>query len=396
MLRHVTSTALIALALAACSDQREITAPANENQASTVALSRRDGHVDLRTGAVFAMTNQATGNAIVAFARDADGSLRLVGTFPTGGMGAGAQPDPLRSQGSLIRGGNPDDDDHGMLLFAVNAGSSEISVLRIEHDGLSLVTKVPSGGVRPTSLTLHDRLLYVMHAGSGTINGFRVGGSGALTPIPNSTRPISGGAGADPSQISFSPDGHLLVVTGKTLNNIDTYVVNDDGTATGPTMNPSHGPTPFGFAFSHRRHLVISEVFAMLPGQAAASSYDVSKDGQVTVVSGSVHDGQTAACWLVITRNGHFVYVANTGSSDVSSYRLLPDGTLTLLHPVAATTDAGSTPIDEALSDGSRFLYVLNDVTGTVDGFRVSNDGSLTRVATAGGLPPNAQGLAAR
>jgi 6-phosphogluconolactonase len=399
MSRSTVYAALYVVTLAACSDHPTTAPPPSSDHSPNVATqsrSRSGDHADLSAGAVFAMTNQATGNAIAAYARSESGALTLVGTFPTGGLGAGAQPDPLRSQGSLIGGAASDESDRRMLLLAVNAGSNEISMMRVERDGLQLVDKVASGGVRPTSLALHRDLLYVMNSGSGTINGFRVGANGSLTPIAGSTRPISGGAGADPSEIAFSPDGRLLAVTGKTLNNIDTYIVGDDGTTTGPRMNPSNGPTPFGFAFAHHRHLVVSEAFATLPALGAASSYDVSRDGQLTVVSGSVHNGQSAPCWLVITQNGRFVYTANTGSSDISSYLLHSDGRLSLLDPVAATTDAGGTPIDEALTEGSHFLYVLNDVTGTVDGYRVGHDGSLTRVASATGLPPNAQGLAAR
>jgi 6-phosphogluconolactonase (cycloisomerase 2 family) len=399
MWRGIPSVALVAAGLAACTDYRSATAPATtQDQSATIAQSRADGAAkrDLRAGAVFAMTNQAAGNAIAAYARGEDGSLTFVGTFPTGGLGAGAQPDPLRSQGSLIRGAKQGEDEGNDLLFAVNAGSNEISVLRIDHHALTLVSKISSGGVRPTSLALRHRLLYVMNAGSGTINGFRVSKKGELTPIPGSARPISGGSTADPSQISFSPDGRLLVVPGKTLNNIDTYLLNKDGTTIGPRMNHSNGLTPFGFAFDHHHHIVVSEAFGGAPGAGAASSYAVSKNGELRVVSGSVPDGQTAPCWLVITNNGHYVYVTNTGSSDISSYRLHPDGTLTLLMPIAATTDPGSTPIDEALTAGSRYLYVLNDVTGTIDGYRVEHNGTLSRVATVSGLPPNAQGLTAR
>src|SRR4051812_15294167 len=119
-MRYVIRAGALALALAACSDQRSVTAPTTATEASIEANradSRHGG--DLRDGAVFAMTNQVAGNAITAFSRAQDGSLTLVGTFPTGGLGAGAQPDPLRSQGSLLlanrRGGDDafDDDDDG-------------------------------------------------------------------------------------------------------------------------------------------------------------------------------------------------------------------------------------------------------------------------------------------
>src|SRR5438132_381780 len=82
--------------------------------------------------------------------------------FSTGGAGNPTpQPpdpatDPLASEGALII-------SHGnRFLFAVNAGSNQISVLKINKSGLQLVDIVSSGGSRPISLALHDDLLYVL------------------------------------------------------------------------------------------------------------------------------------------------------------------------------------------------------------------------------------------
>ena len=415
MMRRIARAAFVALSLTACADQPPTTAPLASDDPSLSGSDNARDASNSRGGAVFAMTNQPTGNAVVAFSRAPDGTLTLVGTFPTGGLGTGGPPDPLRSQGSLILarhkgGSNNSDSDDGdsddgdsdgdnsrreQLLFAVNAGSNEISVFAVDGARLTLVCKTPSGGVRPTSLTVHRDLLYVLNAGSGTINGFTVGRSGTLTPLPGSARAITGGAAADPAQIEFTPNGRLLVVTGKMTNVIDTYEIDREGRASGPRPNPSHGMTPFGFAFDNRGNLIVSEAFGGAPQQGAMSSYDVSRDGVLRVISGSVRDFQTAPCWVVITENGRYAYTSNTGSSSISSYRIRSNGDLTLLESVAATTDPASAPIDMDLSDGSRYLYVLNDVTGTINGFRVEPDGSLSRVASAGGLPPNAQGIAA-
>jgi 6-phosphogluconolactonase len=396
-MRDLIRVGALAVLAAACSDTHTVAAPA----ASTIvtqadrAPSAHD-QSDLRNGGVFAATNQPSGNSIAAYFRSADGSLTAAGMFPTGGLGAGGATDPLRAQGSLILGGNHGAGDDGQpMLFVVNAGSNEISVLAIGEHALTLVDKVPSGGLRPVSLTLHNDLLYVLHAGSGTINGFEVSNNGHLTPIPQSTRTVTGGSAADPSEVSFSPDGRLLVVTGKPLNNIDTYQVQGE-TPSGPLANHSAGLTPFGFEFDRRGHLVVSEAMGLVPGDGSASSYDVSPDGVVSVVSPSVHDTQTAPCWLVVTRNGNFAYVTNTASSNISSYTVGHRGELTLLNPIAATTDPASNPVDMALAGRSRFLYALNDITGTIDGFEVLRDGSLSPVGTTTGLPPNSQGIAAR
>ena len=351
---------------------------------------------NLKSGAVYVLTNQVN-NAVAAFDRAADGTLTPAGVFPTGGAGnpvpqPGDPPtDPLASQGALILS------DNNHFLFAVNAGSNDISVLSIGKDALTLIDTVSSGGVRPISLTVHGNLLYVLNeGGTPNITGFTVSNTGKLTPLPGSTRPLSGGSGADPAQVSFNRHGSLLVVTEKATNLIDVYVVGSNGVAGPPTSNPSAGMTPFGFAFDQRNHLIVSEAFGGAPNASAVSSYSAALSGMLSVISESVPDLQTAACWIVITNSGRYVYTSNTGSGSVSSYELTSSGALSLLDSVAANTGAMSAPIDMALNNGSRYLYVHAAGLQTVEAFRVEPDGSLTLIGSFGGLPFGAQGIAAR
>ena len=361
---------------------------------ATLRPSTTTAAVNLKSGAVYVMTNQVS-NAIAAFDRAPDGTLTAAGTFSTGGAGnpvaqAGDPPtDPLASQGSLILSDN--------FLFAVNAGSNEISVLSIGKNALTLVDKVSSGGVRPICLTVHENLLYVLNeGGTPNITGFTISDTGQLTPLAGSTRPLTAGSAADPAEVSFNDDGTLLAVTEKAANLIDVYVVGSDGVAGPPHSNPSNGMTPFGFAFDDRNNLIVSEAMGGVPNAAAVSSYIAALNGTIDVVSGSVRDFQTAACWIVITNSGRYVYTTNTGTGVVSSYTLSSDGTLTLLNSVAANVGANTFPIDMALNNSSRYLYVLANGLQTVEAFSVAPDGSLTKIDSAGGLPFGTQGIAAR
>jgi 6-phosphogluconolactonase len=300
--------------------------------------------------------------------------------------------DPLASQGALILG-------HGnQFLFAVNAGSNQISVLRVGIPDLTLVDVVDSGGIRPISLALHENLLYVLNeGGTPNITGFTVGDDGTLTPLPGSTQPLIGGTAADPAQVSFDPDGTLLVVTEKAGNRLDTYTIDENGLPSAPIDNASNGMTPFGFAFNNLGFLVVSEAFGGAPNQSAASSYSAAEDGTLSVISGSVPNSQTASCWVVTTNNGRFAFISNTGSGTISSYGIgSGDGTLTLTNSVAGNTGTSSAPIDMALDNSSHFLYVLAGGLQSVVSFRVQFDGSLTLIDTDGGLPLGAQGIAAR
>jgi 6-phosphogluconolactonase len=134
------------------------------------------------SGAVFTMTNGVDKNEIIAFRRNDDGTLQETRRFATDGRGSGGTVDPLRSQGSLVLSG-----DHSHL-FAVNAGSGELSMFRVEGDLLSLEDKVVSGGREPVAVTQHGNLVYVVNAGgNGNVVGFRWQ-NGQLTEISNSTR----------------------------------------------------------------------------------------------------------------------------------------------------------------------------------------------------------------
>src|SRR5438045_8761445 len=81
------------------------------------------GHASAKAGGqpgvVYTLTNATTGNAVAIFDRAADGTLTADGSVSTGGIGTGAG---LGSQGSLVLSGN------GRWLFAVNAGSNDVSV----------------------------------------------------------------------------------------------------------------------------------------------------------------------------------------------------------------------------------------------------------------------------
>jgi 6-phosphogluconolactonase len=338
-------------------------------------------------GAVYTLTNSTAGNAVAVFKRAADGTLSPNGQVATNGVGSGGG---LGSQGALVLSKN------GRWMFAVNAGSNEISVFSVKPEGLSLASKAGSGGALPISLTVHDDLLYVLNGGgNGNITGFYINDNGSLQPIAGSTRPLSGNA-AGPAQIEFDRDGDFLVVTEKATNKIDLYPV-EDGVAQGPQVRDSVGMTPFGFAIDKRNHLIVSEAFGGQANRSALSSYNIQEySNALQTVSPSVADNQSAACWVVTTQNGRYAYTTNTGSGTISGYSIGRDGRLALLNADGITGVTGGGPTDMALSNNSKFLYAVTPRTGIIAAFSVGANGGLTAISGANGIPASAVGLATR
>lgn len=338
---------------------------------------------DRTDAAVFAQTNDARGNELVAFTRDADGRLTNAGAYSTGGRGSGTPH--LPSQGSIAI-----DAAAGRLLLA-NAGSDELSLFAI--DGTPRLTaRVASGGERPVSVAIHDDRVYVLNAGNATIVGFELDGSG-IRPRPGTLRALADGA--DPAQIAFTPRGDALVITDRATSSIVVWQLDGAGLPAEATTYEAAGLTPYGFDFAGDV-LVVTEAFGGEAGAAAASSYAV-EGGRLRPVTPSLGNTRSEVCWAITAADGRHVWVTNFGDGTISRYAVGDDGSLELADAVAATTVEGMKGIrDAARSADGRFFYALDADAHRVFAYRVGDEARLEPIGSANGLPGTVAGLAAR
>ena len=333
--------------------------------------------------------NTAGANTIAGFVRHADGSLTAVpgSPFQAGGAGLGAG---VASQGATQV------TDNGRYVLAVDAGSNQISVLRVNWDGS--LTPVPgspfaSGGVEPNSIAVHDGLVYVSNLGSATVapnyTGFFLTPWGRLQPIPHSTVTLP--AGQNTGDIVLNNDGTKLVgsvIGGTTPGSslINSFRVNRNGTLTAASGPPfvAQGLGAFGSEFSP---INPDQVFVSNPhngaGLGTVSAFQDSWNGTLSSIGDSPFaDGQTAPCWLVVSHDGKYLYALNTGSGTISGYSIAPAGTLTLIGstPLSTAATGTITGTDVTISNHDRTLYVNESNNGTVAAFSL-NDGTATQLA---------------
>jgi 6-phosphogluconolactonase len=341
------------------------------------------GSGDRGTGAVYVQTNQHGHNGLMAFDRDAAGGLTSPVAVPTGGSGDGVAH--LTSQGSVMLTGD------GRHVLVANAGSGDVSMFAVEADGPHMTQTVATGGA-PKSVTEHDGLVYVLNTDPPSLTGFRLSDQ-AIEPIDDSTRMLA--ADADPAQVGLSPDGTSLLVTERGSNDIASYAVNADGSLADRHVQPSSGPTPYGFAFAGGGALVVTEAFGAQKGKAAASSY-VMRDDDIEPASRSIGNGRSEVCWAVVSNDGRYAFTTNFADSGVSRYAIGADGSLTLDDPAAGTAVDGHAGLrDETLSDDGRFLYAIDADSQRIFGWTVGSGGSLSPIGSWGGLPDTVAGLAA-
>ncbi len=350
------------------------------------------GTSTLRPGAVYSMTNNIAGNRITVFEREASGVLTEQSSVPTGGRGTNGPED---SANGLILA-NVDGEasptntkGSNQFLLALNGATNDITVFRTGPQGLTKVDQEPSNGNRPISITVNRGVAYVLNAGSfmcsgigdqPNITGFTFDARGQLTPIPGSTRPLSGRPNSGCTQVAFDKTGNVVIVDEQQADVITTYTRSVDGTLSGPNPQESTGNGPFGLTLTQRNQLLTTENFGATPTAGALASYGIDEQtGVLTPTSPSVKNLQSDTCWVAITDDNRLAYTSSFGDDGgISSYRVGPDGQLTLLDTQAATVGSGSS--DVALSADSRFLYVKNSIEGTVSGFRIERDGSLTPI----------------
>jgi len=418
-------------------------------------------------GAVYAMTNgdgQVEGtavqgaNSIVAYGRNDDGSLELIGDVQTGGNGGdfdgGEGLDPLISAYALTK-----TVDNNFVL-AVNAGSNSITSLSVQSDfSLSLENTQSTNGVGPNSIAHIERdidgvngLVYVTNisrqefadqgepAQQGSVMGYWLMDDGTLAPIAGSMRDLAN----RPSAVQFSPDGRFLVVASinsgssalasNDQNEIVVYGVNDDGTlsnqildgATSTLRDNTQGrnlPSAIGFQIVGDNYVVVTEAREfradgtppVFPGlqDGSVSTWRITDGGtfepiSLDIASGVNNTGRTA-CWLDFNEDESIFFVSNAIEAGLASYSF-NDGEVSLMNQIAAqgtgatgnTTDPASAFsttegwIDMWISDDGQHLYQLHGFRGTIGVYEIDGENLNLIENETGNLPQNnVQGIVA-
>lgn len=368
-------------------------------------------------------------NAILAYRHRRDGSLELVGRFPTRGTGTFNPTDRL----------GPDDHDQEIIispdkrfLFTINQGSNTVAVFNIESNGvLTHVNGSPfrSGGNGPVSLGLAGDTLYVVNQNENTpfpsiddpadrrlpnYSAFQVSSTGRLTRIPSATFTLE--KGDTPTQALISPNGkHLFgnrffaVPYAPTLpafvpprsSLLDSFRIQSSGDllpAPGSPKALTDGAAPFPPVFMEQegRYSLglqvhpterILYVGYLLGFKLAVYKYNNA--GRLTFVTATnlVEPSDRTEgplglgiCWIVINKDRTRAYVSNAISNSISVLNIEDPLAPVLMQsvPLKLESDApqgglfafgpvnfATTPFQIALDPDSKTLYVKNHETTT-------------------------------
>ena len=301
--------------------------------AAAVCLAVAAGGVGIRANGhdrtlVVTMTNDVNANQLLVYDAESQTLLQTLSTRGKGGAGGNA------------RGIRQLD---GSLIAVVNNGSNTVALFRRAGDALKFDQLVSTTSA-PVSVDFGNDHLYV--AGATTVDSFVLHG-GSVDGLDGTADLSLAGGGAPPAgstaQVGALDDTKLLVTlkADPDPGTVDVVTL-DRGRVTGAAPAAISAPqgtlTPFGFA-------VYDDGTALIT--LAHSNQDaLFRDGGFAAV---VAAGQAASCWM--TRDGKYVFVANTGSRTLS--RLVGTGSNVFVdNAVAAHIVAGGAPADIDASAG--------------------------------------------
>ena len=308
--------------------------------------------------------------------------------------------------------------DH-TLLFAVNQGSNSIAVFHVDaHTGaLTPVAGSPfsSGGMAPIALAYSNGTLVVanhgiiapFNPGGGSPPGpsnlvsFKVSPSGALTPVSpgGSTPPHPDGAvdanispdGSTIVSTSFYPEIRELIANGSqpptvkfgpqlirsfSLSSTGALTPADPGIPFPPSFTAplpalaAAGKIPppnilppivYGLAFGVAYNPDPNKKFVYINAAVASrvAVYDYSNPAALRLVT-SVHNPGLAACWLVVSKDGRFLYDSDSATQSITVFSISPDGSALKFVQMAPLKSKGTTD-SLALDPSGRWLYILGN-----------------------------------
>ena len=342
------------------------------------------------------------GNTILAFRRNADGTLAQIpgSPFPAGGSGV---QDTSLGVGSYESDQNIWIDSTRKLLFAVNSGSDTIAAFHIHHNGsLQPVEGSPfsSGGTNPVSIGQFGDILFVVNKNgdpprvSNTFpnyTAFRILHDGSLRPVENSTVGVA--LGSSPTQALVVPKAELMFgadlfggllqsfrieENGSIHQNPPLPLVTSDFTSAAPPLPDGLWPHP--------------NLPLLYVGYVAANRLGVyrwNEDGRLSFIR-TVPNNGVAICWVRVNRRGTRLYTSNTVSASGDTSTLSTYDITDPENPVEIQTPqliGQGNARQITLSDDEKFLYAItgrfstkipNGQGNALHIFAIQEDGTLS------------------
>lgn len=298
---------------------------------------------------------------------------------------------------------------NGIYVYAINTDGS----LTIQNSG-----GASAQDVIPTAMQVDSTGGYLLAAGIGTSLGAQAIGiysidssTGLLTAVSGSPLALYTGKATaatvvKPTGMLITPSNAYVYVSLGSLG-VQLLTLGSGGALSAgttptylPPLSTSTSPSDFGLASDpNSTFLFVSEI------NTGLREFSIGTGGALNEVSGSPYAVGTGPTGVLLDPTGSYVYVANKGSNNISSFTLtVASGKLTAVAG-SPFSSGGQLPIAMVNDNLKKYVAVINSgangATGNSDlqlfEFDATTDGKLNPISTAttGTDPTNPASLAA-
>jgi DNA-binding beta-propeller fold protein YncE len=243
--------------------------------------------------------------------------------------------------------------DDRVLEYDIGAGGS-LTAKSVEN---------PLTGARPAGIAFSPdtKHAYIADSGDNTVSQYDVDASGVLKP----KSPPAVSAGVAPYGLAVSPDGKSVYV----VNSGGEFTISQYNLDASGALSPKK---PAAVATGlHPREIAISPdgTSAYVTGCADAiscndgivSAYTIGSSGNLAPAKPATIAAQFAPAGIAVSRDGHSVYVANSGDiGTISQYTVDPHGALTDKTPATVFTTGSPGALTLAVGPDASTVYVAD------------------------------------
>ncbi len=221
----------------------------------------------------------------------------------------------------------------------------------------------------------HKQFVYVAGQGTNETFEFRVQGNGSLLPLGTPNFPV----GSNPSAVAPHTSGDFLYIADFAGNDVTLLDINaSSGNLSVPvstsivvTTNPPNvfgaGAGPISLAMSPTAPFL----FVANQGSNNVTSYAVDPGiGTLGLIGNFPISPVSHPTSLAVSPKGDFLFVANGTEGTVAVFAIGGKGVLTLAGP-PVSMGAGAIPAALAVEHSGRFLYVVDSAHNAVLGFTI-------------------------
>ena len=244
--------------------------------------------------------------------------------------------------------------------------------------------KGASSGGEPTPAPSQPQFAYVLNTGDDTISQLSLSSSGQLTPLAVKTV----ATGAYPRSMVMDKVRNTLYVANMADDSISQYSMAPEGDLKPIAPPVAGGASPYNLTLSPDGRFVYAMNIMGSIGQ-----YAVGAGGELSLAATTAHEEMPVS--MIFAPSGHYAYVVNMASTDVSQFSVGTDGSLSPLTPATVPSlGCPSGPVSaNKNADGSETILVLSCATSEIEVYKVGHDGTLTsqQIVNTGLLPAGMQ-----